>query len=123
MQSIRDAVVLLGVVLLVASVRIVPDADFGEIVPVGQAVAAESETATGGEPLPALRLLPDRPIAEQPSEPGSHAHARCVRVETLKLDGNRMMLRIDSPASRVDLQATAPGGQTGRTAKKTCEIG
>lgn len=123
MQSIRDAAVLLGVVLLVASVRVVPDADLGEILPVGEAVAAESNTATDDDPLPALQLVPERAIQEKSSKSGSQAHESCVRVETLKVDGNRMILRIDSADARVDLHATVPGGKPRKTATKACELG
>jgi hypothetical protein len=144
MQSLKDAAVVLGLLLLLVSVKVTPMPDVGDVIP--SAEAASADTGGGLELagfssdalVPAVRL--DQASDVEASDTDSNfemmhvrvdaeAH-RCdssiVHVQTLGLEGSgeRIILRIDTS----DGQAQVERVETVQPAPRTdhleaCKIG
>jgi hypothetical protein len=120
MQSLKDATVVLGVLLLLVSVKVTPLESVGNVIPSAQAATAETDTGTAlagfaNDPSePVIRL--GQPRTDQPAhvefrEIQVDADVRdcdssIVHVHTLELEetGERIILRIDTQAGRAQVE-------------------
>jgi len=134
MQSIRDAVVLLGMVLLLTSVRIAPVDGIGNFGPVTDAMAAEAVDGTQATSVPAdaaPAVLVDHAAAKSETD-RTHRHVeidgegctqRIIHVEMTEIDGKRVILRIDAADAGAGLHATAPSQPARRSESRACTLG
>ena len=132
MQNLKDAAVLLVLLLLIVSVKISPIQGVGDVIPSAEAASADS----AGTPLPAARF------GQPPSAELSRSEMNQVQVqveaETYRCDssivhvkalefgdtGKRIILRIDTSdgqaqVERVDIVEPAPR----TSAIEACKIG
>lgn len=120
MQSLKDATVVLGLLLLLVSVKVAPLESAGDVIPAAQAASSEADGGTelagftGDPSAPAIRF--GQPPAEQPMKP----EFRQIRVEADRLDcesstvhvhtlefeetGERIILRIDTQEGRAEVE-------------------
>lgn len=97
MQSLKDATVVLGVLLLLVSVKVAPLESAGDVIP--SAVAA-SPQIDGGTELAGFASDQSVPVSEQIQfEADTHdCESKIVHVRTLEVEGtgDRIILRIDT---------------------------
>jgi hypothetical protein len=142
MQNLKDAAVLLVLLLLVVSVKVSPIQGVGDVIPsVG---AASTDSAGGielagfpaGKPLPAAQFGP-APSAELPNSEMNQVQVqveaetyRCdssmVHVQTLEFGdtGKRIILRIDTSDGRAQVERVDTVEPAPRTSViEACKIG
>jgi len=134
MQGIRDAGVLLVLVLVLVSVRVAPVDSVVDVIPSAQAAEVQAAEAQAETPvfsevpatLPALDFSPastDRPSA--PST-GSGDRASCtgtIRIETIDVAGKRVFVVLDTDLD-TSYPATVPlSTGVGAARQVTREVG
>ena len=140
MQSLKDATVVLGLLLLLVSVKVAPLETVGDVIPAVQAASTEADggTALAGfasDPsVPVIRV--GQPRADQPTKTEFRPtqidadrvdyETSVLHVHTLELEetGERIILRIDTSegraeVERLDVVEPAPPAKT----LEACKIG
>jgi hypothetical protein len=141
MQSLKDAAVVLGLLLLVVSVKVAPVEPVSDGTRPAQATPTETDggTALAGfvnDPsVPVIRL--GKPRVDQPTKSEIRqiqvdadtfaCESSIVHVHTLEFEetGDRIILRIDAQAGRAEverLDAVEPAPSATRTLE-ACKIG
>jgi len=144
MQSLKDAAVVLGLLLLLVSVKVTPVPDLGDVIPSAEAATADAD---GGMELAGFSADSLVPAVQHERAPGVEAsnsqmeHVqvevdthRCdssvVHVHTLELGGSgeRIILRIDTSDSQAQAQAQVERVDVVEPAPRTaaleaCKIG
>ena len=142
MQSLKDAIVVLGLLLLLVSVKVAPLESVGDVIPAAEAASAETD---GGTALAGFVSDPSVPVTRlgQPDaaewsnsvigqiQVDAEVHdceSSIIHVRSLELEqmGDRIILRIDTrdgqaQVERLDLVEPAP--QPRNSTLEACKIG
>jgi len=124
MQSLKDATVILGLLLLLVSVKVAPLETVGDVIPSAQAAAAEEDAGTAlagftsDLSVPVIRI--EQPGTDQAArsevrriQVDSEVHdceSSIVHVHTLEFEGTgeRIILRIDTEEGRAEVERLDP---------------
>ena len=131
MQSLKDATVVLGVLLLLVSVKVAPLDSVGDVIPSAEAASAQ-RGADGGTELAGFVSGPSDPAIEQLQVDAevhdcesSVVHVRALEIGTT---GDRIILRVDTQdgqaqVERIDVVEPAPVQAPRHAALEACKIG
>lgn len=142
MQSLKDAIVVLGLLLLLVSVKVTPLESMGDVIPAAEAASAETDGATalaGFVSDPSVPVIPPgqpdaaewsnsvigqiRVDAELHDCESSIIHVRSPGLEQV---GERIILRIDTRDGQAQverLDRVKPAPQPRNAAIEACKVG